>query len=176
LGNGFRFSSPNNGLTSAGADGGQRGDEPPRLSAGRWTDVRGVASATEDLQLAELHYVTGETIVPGDIAQYHGDRGEVVCVVSDLTGDPQNDWHFRTNGPGVDGARTNAFWAGLHQRSRGRRGSGLCVKGISRHRLEMPLANRRPDRVADAQPTQVRARRPTAHAPDGARRIVKRRW
>jgi len=33
--------------------------------------------------------------------EYHGDRGEVECVVSGLTGDPGNDWHFRTNGPGV---------------------------------------------------------------------------
>jgi hypothetical protein len=51
--------------------------------------------------LAGLQYLTGETILPGDIVEYHGDRGQVEFVVSGLTGDPGNDWHFRTNGPGV---------------------------------------------------------------------------
>src|SRR4029077_13500044 len=59
------------------------------------------ASATEDLRLAALQYLTGETILSGDIVEYHGDRGEVEFVVGGLTGEPGNDWHFRTNGPGV---------------------------------------------------------------------------
>lgn len=51
--------------------------------------------------MVDLKYLSGETVLPGDIVEYHGDRGQVEVVVRGLTGDAANDWHFKTNGPGV---------------------------------------------------------------------------
>ena len=46
-------------------------------------------------------YCTGELIFPGDVVEYHGDRGHVEYVVNGPTGDSEMDWNFRTNGTGV---------------------------------------------------------------------------
>lgn len=51
--------------------------------------------------MVELKYLTGETALPGDIVEYHGDRGHVEFVVGGLTGDADNDRHFQSTGPGV---------------------------------------------------------------------------
>jgi hypothetical protein len=47
-----------------------------------------------------LNYQTGEAIRRGDRVTYGGNAGVIELVVEALTGEPEEDWLFETNGPG----------------------------------------------------------------------------
>jgi hypothetical protein len=48
-----------------------------------------------------LRYQSGEVIQPGDRVTYGGNAGTIELVVEGLTGDPERDWLFETNGAGI---------------------------------------------------------------------------
>jgi hypothetical protein len=48
-----------------------------------------------------LIYQTGEEIQRGDRVTYGGNGGTIELVVEGLTGDPETDWLFETNGTGI---------------------------------------------------------------------------
>jgi hypothetical protein len=48
-----------------------------------------------------LTYQSGEDIQIGDRVTYGGNAGTIELVAESLTGDPEQDWLFETNGTGV---------------------------------------------------------------------------
>jgi hypothetical protein len=56
-----------------------------------------------------LRYQTGEEIHPGDRVTYGGNAGMVELVVEALTGKPEEDWLFETNGAGIMVAEPKVF-------------------------------------------------------------------
>lgn len=48
-----------------------------------------------------LTYQTGEETHRGDHVTYGGNAGVIELVVHGLTGDPEEDWLFETNGAGI---------------------------------------------------------------------------
>ena len=56
-----------------------------------------------------LRYQTGEAIRRGDRVTYAGNAGAIELVVEALTGAPEEDWHFETNGPGIMVAEPKVF-------------------------------------------------------------------
>jgi hypothetical protein len=48
-----------------------------------------------------LKYQSGEAVRLGDKVTFGGKAATVELVVVGLNGDPENDWQFETNGPGV---------------------------------------------------------------------------
>ena len=55
-----------------------------------------------------LNYQT-EAILRGDRVTYSGNAGVVELVVEGLTGDPERDWLFETNGAGIMVAEPKVF-------------------------------------------------------------------
>lgn len=56
-----------------------------------------------------LTYQSGETIESGDRVTYGGNAGTIELVVQGLTGDPEQDWLFETNGAGIMVAEPKVF-------------------------------------------------------------------
>ena len=56
-----------------------------------------------------LTYQSGEDIQLGDRVTYGGNAGTIELVVEGLTGDPERDWLFETNGAGVMLAEPKVF-------------------------------------------------------------------
>jgi hypothetical protein len=56
-----------------------------------------------------LTYQSGEDIQIGDRVTYGGNAGTIELVVESLTGDPEQDWLFETNGAGVMVAEPKIF-------------------------------------------------------------------
>ena len=56
-----------------------------------------------------LMYQSGEEIQPGDRVTYGGSSGTIELVVEGLTGDPESDWLFETNGAGIMVAESKVF-------------------------------------------------------------------
>ncbi len=66
-----------------------------------WLYEQSPGDRSNESQSTHLQYRTGELILPGDVVEYHCDRGHVEYVVNGPTGDSEMDWTFRTNGTGV---------------------------------------------------------------------------
>lgn len=56
-----------------------------------------------------LTYQSGEDIQLWDRVTYGGHAGTVELVVEGLTGDPETDWLFETEGPGIMVAEPKVF-------------------------------------------------------------------
>ena len=56
-----------------------------------------------------LTYQSGENIQTGDRVTYGGNAGTIELVVERLTGDPEQDWLFETNGAGIMVAEPKVF-------------------------------------------------------------------
>ena len=56
-----------------------------------------------------LTYQSGEDIQLGDRVTYAGNAGTIELVVEGLTGDPERDWLFETNGAGIMVAEPKVF-------------------------------------------------------------------
>lgn len=56
-----------------------------------------------------LTYQSGEDIQLGDDVTYGGNAGTIELVVEGLTGDPERDWLFETNGAGIMVAEPKVF-------------------------------------------------------------------
>jgi hypothetical protein len=56
-----------------------------------------------------LTYQSGEDIQLGDRVTYGGNAGTIEFVVEGLTGDPERDWLFETNGAGIMVAEPKVF-------------------------------------------------------------------
>ena len=56
-----------------------------------------------------LTYQTGEEIHRGDRVTYGGNAGVIELVVEALTGEPEEDWLFETNGAGIMVAEPKVF-------------------------------------------------------------------
>ena len=56
-----------------------------------------------------LKYQSGEDIQLGDRVTYGGNAGMIELVVEALTGVPENDWLFETNGAGIMVAEPKVF-------------------------------------------------------------------
>jgi hypothetical protein len=56
-----------------------------------------------------LTYQSGEAIQLGDRVTHGGNAGTIELVVEGLTGDPERDWLFETNGAGVMVAELKVF-------------------------------------------------------------------
>ena len=56
-----------------------------------------------------LRYQTGEEIQRGDRVTYGGNAGVIELVVEGLTGEPEEDWLFETNGAGIMVAEPKVF-------------------------------------------------------------------
>jgi hypothetical protein len=56
-----------------------------------------------------LKYRSGEDIQSGDHVTYGGNAGMIELVVEALTGVPEEDWLFETNGPGIMVAEPKVF-------------------------------------------------------------------
>ncbi len=52
---------------------------------------------------------SGEEIQLGDRVAYGGNAGTIELVVEGLTGDPERDWLFETNGAGIMVAEPKVF-------------------------------------------------------------------
>jgi hypothetical protein len=56
-----------------------------------------------------LTYQSGEDIQLGDRVTYGGNAGAIELIVEGLTGDPERDWLFETNGAGIMVAEPKVF-------------------------------------------------------------------
>jgi hypothetical protein len=56
-----------------------------------------------------LRYQTGEEIHRGDRVTYGDNPGVIELVVEALTGEPEEDWLFETNGAGIMVAERKVF-------------------------------------------------------------------
>ena len=56
-----------------------------------------------------MNYQTGEAIRRGDRVTYGGNAGVIELVVEALTGEPEEDWLFETNGAGIMVAEPKVF-------------------------------------------------------------------
>ena len=56
-----------------------------------------------------LTYQSGEDIQVGDRVTYGGNAGMIELVVKGLTGEPERDWLFETNGAGIMVAEPKVF-------------------------------------------------------------------
>jgi hypothetical protein len=48
-----------------------------------------------------VKYRSGEQVQKGDKVLFNGEQGEIEFVADKLVGDPEIDWCFEKNGPGV---------------------------------------------------------------------------
>jgi hypothetical protein len=56
-----------------------------------------------------MKYQSGDEIHKGDEVLLHGEPGRIEFVADKLVGDPDIDWNFKTNGPGVMVLEPKAF-------------------------------------------------------------------
>src|SRR5438067_5318288 len=95
------------------------GSCPKYRAAPQWPRLpqfyRGVSASFAAVRLLflnehmALRYQTGEEIHRGDRVTYGGNAGVIELVVEALTGEPEEDWLFGTNGAGIMVAEPKVF-------------------------------------------------------------------